>query len=460
MIHATTPPAADPASALRPRRYGIAIALASLVVLALIASSILNYVYLDTIPGRASLYGLLAVALVALGTFILVRAFERDRAMRRKHIIRASVLLGLGVLLWLLVIDVFLYTQSAGPGVAAVCALACLPTTAIGLTVVRRLDRNHKEPWRLVLVAAAWGAIVATSLVVWGETVWETSAQRALVPGPGLDTSLAFMAGTLEELAKGLAVVLLFLVMRNEFDDVVDGIVYGAAVGLGFNFMESVSYMTNVYSIFQPEGVGSVAAGIQWYNRQVLGLFFGHATYTAFIGAGIGIARQLRGRRPKVLAMIAGFVVAIAAHFSWDAWVNVFPIPPTLFGIVAIHLRTLIMTGPFAAALIALLLFGIRYEGQNLADQMRKEAATGRGAILPEEVPVLSSPWQRLRQRMEAFRRAGLRGYFKISRLQTAQLDLAMERWHRERKEIDTPLEAEDELRRRVIHLRHWVAAS
>ncbi len=459
MIHATTPPAADPASALRPQRYGIAIALAGLVVLALIASSILNYVYLDTIPGRASLYGLLAVALVSLGTFILVRAFERDRATRRKHIIRASVLLGLGVLLWLLVIDVFLYTQSAGPGVAAVCALACLPTTAIGVIVVRRLDRNHKEPWRLVLVAAAWGAIVATSLVVWGETVWETSAQRALVPGPGLDTSLAFMAGTLEELAKGLAVVLLFLVMRNEFDDVVDGIVYGAAVGLGFNFMESVSYMTNVYSIFQPEGVGGVAAGIQWYNRQVLGLFFGHATYTAFIGAGIGIARQLRGRRQKVLAMIAGFVVAIAAHFSWDAWVNVFPIPPTLFGIVAIHLRTLIMTGPFTAALIALLLFGIRYEGQNLMDQMRKEAATGRGAILPEEVPVLSSPWQRLRQRMEAFRRAGLRGYFKISRLQTAQLDLAMERWHRERKEIDTPLEAEDELRRRVIHLRHWVTA-
>src|SRR5207253_3449553 len=100
-----------------------------------------------------------------------------------------------------------------------------------GLLVVRRMDRNHKEPWRLVLVAAAWGAIVATSLVVWGETIWEASAQRALVPGPGLDTSLAFMAGFLEGLAKGLAVVLLYLVMRNEFDDVVAGIVHGAAVG-------------------------------------------------------------------------------------------------------------------------------------------------------------------------------------------------------------------------------------
>jgi len=459
VITSTTPPAADPESSLRPRRYGIAIAVAALVVLALIASSILNYVYLDTIPGRASLYGLLTVALITLGTYILVRAYDRDRASRRKHLIRAGVLIGLGVLLWLLVIDVFLFTQSAGPGVAAICALACLPTTAFGLLVVRRMDRNHKEPWRLVLVAAAWGAIVATSLVVWGETIWEASAQRALVPGPGLDTSLAFMAGILEELAKGLAVLLLYLVMRNEFDDVVDGIVYGAAVGLGFNFLESISYMTNVYSIFSAEGFGWVAAGIQWYGRQVLGLFFGHATYTAFIGAGVGIARQLHGRRQKVLAIMAGFIVAIAGHFSWDAWATVFPIQNTLFGLVEIHLRTLIMTGPFTAALIALLLFGIRYEGQNLLEQMRKEAGTGQGAILPEEVPTLASPWQRLKQRLQAFQRAGPRGYLQVSRLQTAQLDLAMERWHRERKEIDTPLEAEQQLRQRVMELRHWVAA-
>ena len=459
MITTTTPPAADPQSKLRPRRYGIAFAIAGLVVLALIASSILNYVYLDTIPSRTSLYGLLAVALITLGTFILVRAFNRDRAMRRKHLIRAGVLIGLGVLLWLLVIDVFLFTQSAGPGVAAICALACLPTTAFGLLVVRRMDRNHKEPWRLVLVAAAWGAIVATSLVVWGETIWEGSAQHALVPGPGLDTSLAFMAGILEEIAKGLAVLLLFLVMRNEFDDVVDGIVYGAAVGLGFNFLESISYMTNLYAVFAPEGAGGLAAGIQWYGRQVLGLFFGHATYTAFIGAGVGIARQLPSVRQKVLAIVAGFVIAIAGHFSWDAWATIFPIQNTLFGLVEIHLRTLIMTGPFTAGAIALLLFGIRYEGQNLLDQMRKEAATGQGAILPDEVPILASPWQRLKQRFQALSRAGIRGYLQVSRLQTAQLDLAMERWHRERKEIDTPLEAEQQLRERVMQLRHWVAA-
>lgn len=459
MIRATSPPAANPYSRLRPNRYGMAAAIVVVVLLALIGSSVLNYVYLDTIPGRVSLYGALAVALITLGTYILVRAYSRDRAARRKHLIRAGVLIGLGVLLWLLIIDVFLYTQSAGPVVALVCALACLPTTAFGLFVVRRIDRNEKEPWRLVLVAAAWGAIVATSLVVWAETLWELSAQRTLVPGPGLDASLAFMAGIIEEVAKGLAVVLLFLVTRDDFDDVVDGIVYGAAVGLGFNFMESVDYMTNLYSIFAPEGYGPTAAGVQWYGRQVLGLFFGHATYTAFIGAGLGLARQLPQVRRKVLAVVGGFLIAIAGHFSWDAWAQFFPIQNTLFGLVEIHLRTLIMTGPFTAALIALLLFGIRYEGQNMAEQMRREAATGAGAILPEEVPILSSPWRRFRQRVQAMNRAGIAGYLRVSRLQTAQLDLAMERWHRARRELDSPLEAEDALRRRVIALRHWVSA-
>jgi RsiW-degrading membrane proteinase PrsW (M82 family) len=366
----------------------------------------------------------------------------------------------LGTLLWLLVIDIFVFTQSAGPVVAAICALACLPTTAFGLFVVRRMDRNEKEPWRLVLVAAAWGAIVATSLVIWGETLWEQTAQRTLVPGPGLDASTAFSAGLLEELAKGLAVVLLFLVMRNDFDDVVDGIVYGAAVGLGFNFLESVAYMTNLYGIFAPEGIGWYAAGLQWYGRQGLGLFFGHTTYTAFIGAGLGIARQLPHKRQKAFAIVSGFVIAIAAHFSWDAWVQFFPIDNTLFGLVEIHLRTLIMTGPFTAALIALLIFGIRYEAMGLVDQFRKEAATGSGAILPEDVPVLASPWRRLKQRLRAFQRGGLRAYFEVARLQSAQLDLAMERWHRERQEIDMPLEAEDALRQRVIQLRHWVPAA
>jgi RsiW-degrading membrane proteinase PrsW (M82 family) len=442
----------------RPARYIVAVIVAALLVIVMIANSVLDFAYLDTIPGRTSLYGLLTVALVALATYVGVRAFERDPRTRARQLIRAGVLLGLAALLWLLFSDVFLFAGAAGPGVAIICTLACLPTTAFALFVVRRLDRNEKEPWRLVLVAAAWGAIVATSLVVWGESLWEAVAARTLVPGPGFDASRAFSAGLLEELGKGTAVLLLFLVMRNEFDDVVDGILYGAAVGLGFNFMESISYMTNIYAVLSPEGAGPYAAGFQWYARQVLGLFMGHATYTAMIGAGIGIARQLTPRRRKVMAIVTGFIVAIGAHFSWDAWLNLFPIESSPFGLIEVHLRTILMTGPFTAGVLALLILGLRNESKALAEQLRNEAALGAGTVLPQEVHILTSPWRRWRERMRALDRGNVGAYFRLARLQNAQLDLAMERWHRVRQEIDSPLEAEDELRQRILKLRQQAA--
>jgi RsiW-degrading membrane proteinase PrsW (M82 family) len=446
--------------AQRPVRYTVAAVISAALVLVLVASSILNYIYLDPVAGGTSLYGLLAISFIALGTFTGVRVFGRDPAERRRRFIRAGVLLGLAALVWQLLVDVIVFTDSAGPSVALVCALVCLPTTVFGLLVLRALDRNETEPWRLVLFATAWGAVVATSLVIWAESLWQAIAIRTLVPGPGLDVSTAFSAGILEELAKGSAVVLLFLVMRNEFDDVVDGIIYGAAIGLGFNFMESVSYMTNLYAIFAPEGVGGEVAGFQWYARQVLGLFFGHATYTAFVGAGVGIARQLPDARRKIIAIAAGFIVAIAAHFSWDAWISAFPIDKSGFAIVEIHLRTLIITGPFTAAVLALLFAGVHIEGQALAAQFRSEAALGTGAIMPEDVSILTNPWLRFRQRTRALGRGGLRAYLLAARLQSAQIDLAIDRWHRERHEVDTAIDAEEELRRRAIGLRRELTAA
>jgi RsiW-degrading membrane proteinase PrsW (M82 family) len=454
----TIPKTANPRPRQRPARYLVAAIVGAVVVIVLIANSLLDYVYLDSIPGRASLFGLVAVALIAAGTFIGVRAFDRDPATRRRHLIRAAVLIGIATMLWLLLGDIFLFAQSAGPVVAVICTLVCIPTTAFGLFVVRALDRNEKEPWRIVLVAAAWGAIVATSLVIWGETFWESVSVRTLVPGPGLDASRAFSAGLLEELGKGIAVLLLFLVMRSEFDDVVDGIVYGAAVGLGFNFMESISYMTHLYAVLSPEGQGGLAAGFQWYARQVLGLFLGHATYTALIGAGIGIARQLHSRRDKVIAIVAGFVVAIAAHFSWDAWLTFFPIESSLFGLVEVHLRTIVMNGPFTAGVVVLLLMGLRNESRALAEQLQMEAQLGIGTVLPQEIPILTSPWRRFRERLRALDRGDVGAYFRLARLQAAQLDLAMERWHRQRQELDTPLEAEDKLRRQILLLRRQAA--
>jgi len=111
---------ANPRPRKRPTRYLLSALLSAGVVLVLVANSLLDYVFLDSIPTRATLFGLLAIALVALATYILTRAFDRDPATRRRHLIRGAVLLGMAALLWLLLSDLFVFAESAGPFVALV----------------------------------------------------------------------------------------------------------------------------------------------------------------------------------------------------------------------------------------------------------------------------------------------------------------------------------------------------
>jgi RsiW-degrading membrane proteinase PrsW (M82 family) len=439
----------------RPSRYWLAAVLGAGILAVLVVSSVASLA-IGPVPLRATLFGLPAVGCVVAGTAFALRALHRRAANRGRDLTRAGVLLLVGAFLWMGVLDVYTFTHAAGPGVAAACAFACLPTTGAALLLIRRLDRNEKEPWRLVLVAAVWGAIVSTSLAFWAEALWDLLFASSFIPGPAADASTAYSAGIFEELAKGTAVLLLYLVMRDEFDDVVDGIVYGAAVGLGFNFMESIGYMTHVYAILAPEGQGAAVAAVQWYWRQVIGLFFGHAAYTALIGAGIGVARQLPRLRQRVVVIACGFLAAIAAHFAWDAWqaLALSGARSAAVQLLLAHTRYLFMVGPFVAVLLLLLAMGLELEGSALTRHLEEEAATGSGAVRPDEVAVLMSPQQRFHARTAELARGGPAAYLRLSRLQTAQLHLAMERWHRERDEIDEPLAAEDALRRRVLALR------
>jgi len=438
----------------RPTRYGLAAMIGAAIFVVLVLSSVASLA-IGPVPLRATLFGLPGIGLVTAATFFVLRALhDHEPKVRVRDATRAVVLFVVGIFLWLAVLDVYTFTQEAGPGVATASAIACMPTTAIGLLVIRRFDRNEKEPWRLVLVAALWGAIVSTSLVVWAESVWDLVFTATLVPGPAADTSAAYSAGIFEELAKGTAVVLLYLVMRDEIDDVVDGIVYGAAVGLGFNFMESVAYMTHQYAILAPVGLGPAGAAGQWYFRQVVGLFFGHATFTALIGAGIGIARQMPLLSQRLLVTASGFLAAIAAHFAWDAWQAFVLVGSSSTQLLVANARYVMVIGPFAAAVLLLLVMGQHVEGRALRRHLGVEAASGLGAVLPNEVAVLMSPWQRFLARLAALGRGGPGAYFRLARLQRAQLHLAMEQWHRERREIDQPLAAEDALRGHVLELR------
>ncbi|MFN2594505.1 MAG: PrsW family intramembrane metalloprotease [Actinomycetota bacterium] len=187
--------------------------------------------------------------------------------------------------------------------------------TVVLLLLVRALDPYEREPLSLLGVLVVWGAIGATGLSALGNAAFSRalSATTNLVFGPAIYSPLV------EEGAKGLALVA-FLVVSvmaagrfgiPRFEGVTDGIVYGAAVGLGFAFTEDILYLLNAAS------QNGLSQGLSTYlaRRGFLGVtVFHHAIYSAAFGVGLGLATWTTSRLLRVLAPALGLALAILLH--------------------------------------------------------------------------------------------------------------------------------------------------
>ncbi len=127
-------------------------------------------------------------------------------------------------------------------------------------------------------------------------------------------------APIVEELAKGLALVGAFLVSQwagrrfglFEFDGVTDGIVYGAAVGIGFAFTEDLYYFFRELQL--TSNLGN-ALHVYIDRRDFFGpAMLRHAIWTATFGAGLGMATWSRSRAKQILFPVLGLALAMAMH--------------------------------------------------------------------------------------------------------------------------------------------------
>jgi RsiW-degrading membrane proteinase PrsW (M82 family) len=281
--------------------------------------------------------------------------------------------------------------------------------------IVAWIDRNEKEPWHMLLVGLLWGAVVSSAIAA----LLNSLAPRLI----GVD--LAAVAPFTEELTKGAILFLIFRYAANEFDDVVDGIVYGAMVGLGFAMAENALYFFQ----YDPAiGIGQQAQTFQFTLRVVLLGLAGHATYTAITGLGLGLSRQTSRRGLQIALPILGLATAIFAHALWNSKAMQVIFNPAGGQLNAWDFlpRAALINGPFVIGVIIATTLSLRKEAQVIAAHLANELEANHPYLAPA---MMLTGWGRFRARRRILWTHGVFAWWTLKQLQRAYIDLAFCKW-------------------------------
>jgi protease PrsW len=322
--------------------------------------------------------------------------------------------------------DLFLH----GPMVAALAFFLATATAVPYSLMLLWFDRNEQEPLFLILTAFLWGANVATAISLIFNTTFGIFAYEIL-NNPYLADQLtaSFSAPFIEELTKGMAVMFLFFLFRRDFDNVLDGILYGALVGLGFAWFENVLYYARA-------GDGGPLEMLKLtYLRGVLNGVTSHAAYTALTGLGFGLVRVLRKGFLRWTLVPLFWGMAMFAHFMWNTFVG--PVI-ALSGartelevyLGSLPLAVLVLQSPFVILLGLVALLVWRHERKLIQRYLRDEPEF---VVTPAEARVLVPARRRFWSTVKRFFTAGPLQAWRYRAMQQDQIKLAFVKWHHHR---------------------------
>ena len=267
-----------------------------------------------------------------------------------------------------------------GATLGVVTSLLAILLAAIPLGIVIPtflwLDRFEAEPTRYLLVAFGWGALIAALLA----GIFNTGANIAFQAATGAPeaaglATAVFSAPLVEEGVKGLLVLLVWRLRRREFDGIIDGMVYAGIVAAGFAFTENIQYLGMAYAD------GGDAALTGTFIARCLFTPFAHPMFTVLTGIGIGIAATTRSGALRVLAPVAGYVLAALLHAVWNL--------AAVTGGAGLLTVYVLVEVPIFLAFVALVVWARRREGRLIGRYL--SAYADAGWLSPSEVQMLST---------------------------------------------------------------------
>jgi RsiW-degrading membrane proteinase PrsW (M82 family) len=304
--------------------------------------------------------------------------------------------------------------QQVGTGLLLAMLASAMPAL-VYVGVLYWVDRYEKEPKRLLAAAFVWGAIPAVAMAVAAELFFRLPPD--LIGTRALEAArLGIAAPVLQEALKGAVVVFIAWRYRREFDNVLDGIIYGATVGFGFAMTGNLLSHIGSFLLWGFDGL-SVAVFAEGLIRGM-----NQAFYTAVFGAGLGFARLAQRRWHRWALPVGGYVLAVATHALHNLLAR------TLLGLNA---WTVITTGA------GLLLVGI-VAGWSLARQRRCLQVELAGEVPETLYHTTVTPGARTRVQWQALRTNGLKGWRQARQLHQLCAELAFKKMQRQRR-LDEP---------------------
>lgn len=322
----------------------------------------------------------------------------------------AAILIGilLGLIVFLLI------GFETGPVGLMIGLLSATIPVPLYIILVLWVDRYESEPLSMLAIAFFWGALVAVFFALLLNT-----ASGLIVAGLTEDVRVgeAFSAGIsapiVEETAKALILLIFFFLKKEEFDGVVDGIVYAAMVGLGFAMTENIQYYGR--AVLQGGGGGLTLVFI------IRGMLapFSHPLFTSMTGIGLGLARQSSNVLIKIVAPVLGLGLAIFMHSVWNG-------SAIVFGFLGFILIYLLIMVPMFFIILAVIFVSLRREGRVVRDFLLADYQ--RGLLTPEEYNQICSVRGRMGASFNALSRGGIADWRACMRLNQTASELAFHR--------------------------------
>jgi RsiW-degrading membrane proteinase PrsW (M82 family) len=301
-----------------------------------------------------------------------------------------------------------------GPVALLIGLVSATVPVPLYLVLVLWIDRYEAEPGWMLVTAFFWGALVAVFFAFLLNTASDVAVQLMTNSAKaGRTFGAVISAPIVEESAKALILFIFFFFKKDEFDGVIDGIVYAAMAGLGFAMTENIQY----YGKAVMEGGGGGLTFV-FILRGALAPF-SHPMFTSLTGIGLGLARQSRSTVVKCITPVLGLLAAIAMHSIWNG-------SGVIFGGIAFFLTYIVIMIPAFLIMLGVIILALRREGQIVREHLVGDYQTG--LLTPQEYSQLCSIRGRMGSSFNAFSRGGFSHWQAARQLNQTASELAFHR--------------------------------